>query len=51
MDEVKNEVRDKVEVNGIKAMDEVTKEVKEKRPGPTTRSGNIKAFHIALLTD
>ena len=38
MDEVKDEVRDEVEVNGIEAMDEVTEEVEEKRPGPTTRS-------------
>ena len=47
MDEVKDEVRDEVEVNGVEAMDEVTEEVEENRPGHTIRSGNIKAFHIS----
>ena len=51
MDEVKDEVRDEVEVNDVEVMDEVTEKVEENRPGPTTRSGNIKAFHVALLTD
>ena len=36
MDEVKDEFRDEVEVKGVEAMDEVTEEVEEKRPGPTT---------------
>ena len=38
MDEVKDEVRDEAEVNGVEAMDEVTEEVEEKRPGPPKRS-------------
>ena len=36
MDEVKDEFRYKVQVKGVEAMDEVTEEVEEKRPGPTT---------------
>ena len=38
MDEVKDEFRDEVEVKGFEAVDEVTEEVEEKRPGSTTRS-------------
>ena len=38
MDEVKDEFRDKVEDKGVEAVDVITEEVKEKRPGHTTRS-------------
>ena len=36
MDEVKDEFRYEVQVKGVEAVDEVTEEVEEKRPGPTT---------------
>ena len=38
MNEVKDEFRDKVEDKGVEAVDVITEEVKEKRPGHTTRS-------------
>ena len=36
MDVVKDEFRYEVQVKGVEAVDEVTEEVEEKRPGPTT---------------
>ena len=36
MDEVNDNFRYEVQVKGVEAVDEVTEEVEEKRPGPTT---------------
>ena len=36
MDEVNDDFRYEVQVKGVEATDDVTEEVEEKRPGPTT---------------